>query len=360
MDDEHIELHAVKQYFQVTEEGDPDLFFDDPGTVGGEDDASPIPLPEAVDDAINRASEEVNTIEALQGVIDIDDDNEPAPKNVPAMADTTNRVLSTEWGHSGFCFRKRQKFGSTHARLNFSVDPTCHGYYVQLFEGFFPKELLQNIIDIVNEKMNGEEEVVYREFLWWIGIWVLMSTVDGADRRSFWSTKNVDAFDGAPFRLTPFMSRRRFEKILDNIGYTKEDPPQHRDRFWEVRTMLQMWNNNMGTNFLPSWINCIDESMSKWINEYMCPGFMYVPRKPWKFGNKYHDAGCTDSDIIWALDLREGKDCPQHLGPKEFDNIGKTTGILLQLTKPVWSTGKVFVLDSGFCVLQALVELKKK
>ena len=35
-------------------------------------------------------------------------------------------------------------------------------------------------------------------------------------------------------------------------------------------------------------------------------------------------------------------------------------GILLQLTKPVWSTGKVFVLDSGFCVLQAIVKLKKR
>ena len=33
--------------------------------------------------------------------------------------------------------------------------------------------------------------------------------------------------------------------------------------------------------------------------------------------------------------------------------------ILLQLTKPVWFTGKVFVLESGFCVLQALVELEK-
>ena len=124
--------------------------------------------------------------------------------------------------------------------------------------------------------------------------------------------------------------------------------------------MLQMWNNNMGTNFLLSWINCIDESMSKWINKYMCPVFMYVPTKPWKFGNKYHDAGCADSYIIWALDLWEGKDQPQDLGPKQFDNIGKTTGSLLRLTKPVWSTGKVFVLDSRFCFLQALVELKKK
>ena len=48
------------------EEGDPDLFFNDPGTsVGGEEDAAPIPLPGAVDDAINGTSEEVNTIKAL-------------------------------------------------------------------------------------------------------------------------------------------------------------------------------------------------------------------------------------------------------------------------------------------------------
>ena len=87
---------------------------------------------------------------------------------------------------------------------------------------------------------------------------------------------------------------------------------------------------------------------------------MYVPRKPWPFGNEYHDAGCADSDIIWALDLRGGKDRQQNLGKKEFDKIDKTTGILLQLTKPFWSTGKVFVLDSGFCVLQAIVELKKR
>ena len=33
---------------------------------------------------------------------------------------------------------------------------------------------------------------------------------------------------------------------------------------------------------------------------------------------------------------------------------------MLHLTKPVWGTGKLGVLDSGFCVLQGLVELKKK
>ena len=43
-----------------------------------------------------------------------------------------------------------------------------------------------------------------------------------------------------------------------------------------------------------------------------------------------------------------------------FDNIGKAVGTLLCLTEPVWGSGRVFVLDSGFCVLQAIVELRKK
>ena len=93
--------------------------------------------------------------------------------------------------------------------------------------------------------------------------------------------------------------------------------------------MLKMWNENMGTNFMPSWINCIEESMSKWVNKFTCPGFMYIPRKPWPFGNEYHDARCADSDIICALDLEEGKDHPTNLCNKEFDDIGKITGILL-------------------------------
>ena len=94
--------------------------------------------------------------------------------------------------------------------------------------------------------------------------------------------------------------------------------------------------------------------------EYTCPGFMFVPHKPWSFGNKYHDAGWAQSDIIWAVGLWEGKDCPPQLNNKPFDNIGKTVGTLLHLTEPDWGSGRVFVLDSGFCVLQAIVELWKK
>ena len=44
------------------------------------------------------------------------------------------------------------------------------------------------------------------------------------------------------------------------------------------------------------------------------------------------NAGCADSDIIWQIELREGKDHPQHLGGKEHDEKGTTVGTLLCLT----------------------------
>ena len=101
--EEFIELHVVKRYFHVAEEGDPDWFFDDPGTGhAGEEAPAQVPLPAVVDDSINGQSKDANTIEALCGVIDIDDDNEPAPKNVPRTMDSSNQMLSSEWGHTAF------------------------------------------------------------------------------------------------------------------------------------------------------------------------------------------------------------------------------------------------------------------
>ena len=114
------------------------------------------------------------------------------------------------------------------ARLKFPCDPTTSSYNLHLFEGLFPKKLVLLIIDKVNDNIDGEK-VTYGEFLHWIGLWLLMSTVDGTDRCSFWSTKEVDPFDGAPFHLTKYMSQCWFENILINLGFTKEDPPPFHD-----------------------------------------------------------------------------------------------------------------------------------
>ena len=352
-----IDLYAVKRYWKVQKAGDVDLRFDAaPTNEGGGQEEEMVALPAAVDDYIN--GDRVNTIEALQDVVEVDDDNDPAPENVPQQSDNNASVFG-EWGHTDFCHRRMQNTPNNPAKLNFGIDTTADDIYVQLFVGLFPANLLDTMVTEMNKNISGDP-ITYGELLKWIGLWVLMSTVDGSDRRSFWSTCDIDIFHGGPFRLTAFMSRNRFENMLNNLVYNAVNPPDFRDRFWEVRWMISCWNENMSKQFIPSWINCIDKSMSKWVNKFTCPGFMFVPRKPWPFGNEYHDACSAESDIIWSVDLREGKDRPRELGVKEYDDKGKTVGTLLRLTVPIWGGGKVLVLDSGFCVLKAIVELKKR
>jgi hypothetical protein len=145
------------------------------------------------------------------------------------------------------------------------------------------------------------------------------------------------------------------------MRYTDDTPPNYHDPFFEIRKLVEAWNKNMTSNFRPSWISCLDESMSTWVNKYICPGYMFVPRKPWPFGNEYHTIACGVSEILYRMELVEGKDEPKEgRGRKEFDELGKTVGLLLRLTRSLWGTAKVVVLDSGFCVLQGIVELKKR
>ena len=176
------ELHAVKHYFTVEDEGDPDLFFD-AATLGQEAEGQQVPLPPVIDADVNgvnhRGANEL--IAALTGVVEIDDDNEPAPENIPLPdSATTSPILHSSWGHSGFCFRKQEGLPNNPAKLSSPVDTTRNDINLQLFEHLFPWQYVKDVIIIeMNKKL--KHPCSYGEFLRWIGIWVLISTVDGCD-----------------------------------------------------------------------------------------------------------------------------------------------------------------------------------
>ena len=123
--------------------------------------------------------------------------------------------------------------------------------------------------------------------------------------------------------------------------------------------MLEAWGKNMQQNFTPGCVNCLDESMSVWTNKFMCPGFMFVPRKPWPLGNEYHSVCSCTSGIMWGIEMVEGKDHPRQLGQPQHDNLGSTIGLLLQILTPIFFKGFIVILHSGFCVLKGIVELRK-
>ena len=102
-------------------------------------------------------------------------------------------------------------------------------------------------------------------------------------------------------------------------------------------------------NVVPGYMNWLDESMSIWTGKFTCPGLMFVAHEPWPFGNEYHTICCCTSGIMRGIDLVEGKDHPRALGQQEFDNMGSTFGLLLQMLAPIFHKGYVVILGSGFC-----------
>ena len=97
---------------------------------------------------------------------------------------------------------------------------------------------------------------------------------------------------------------------------------------------------------------------------HTCPGFMFVPQKTCcPFGNEYHTVCCGNTGIMFAMEIVEGKDAPRsrQYQDQEFDDLGgKTVGLLLRLSKSIWGSARIIILDSGFCVLKGIIELRKK
>ena len=188
-----------------------------------------------------------------------------------------------------------------------------------------------------------------------------MSTTSGSARREYWSTNppNLEGF-GTPYQFHHWMSRNRFEEILRYLSFAPSSmQPPFKDRFWKIREMVRQFNENMAKVFSPGWITCLDESMSIWTNMFTCPGWMVVPRKPHPFGNEWHTICCGISGIMFYLELVEGKDCPPDLPDLNCNKFSNTVNLLLQMCSTIFGSGRIVILDSGFCVLKGIVELAK-
>ena len=89
------ELHTVKKHFSIKEEGDPDLFFDIPQER--QEETTDTPLPDAVNNELRGENHGglSDLVVALSGVVDVDDNNQPVPENIPTTTNTPS-LLSTE------------------------------------------------------------------------------------------------------------------------------------------------------------------------------------------------------------------------------------------------------------------------
>uniref|UniRef100_A0A7S4I054 PiggyBac transposable element-derived protein domain-containing protein n=1 Tax=Odontella aurita TaxID=265563 RepID=A0A7S4I054_9STRA len=123
--------------------------------------------------------------------------------------------------------------------------------------------------------------------------------------------------------------------------------------------MAKEFNTKSMAVFLLSWLYCLDESMMVWLNNFTAPGCMVVPRKPHPFGNECHSICYCLCGIMSCLELVEVKYRPVALRPLDHSKFGKTVGLMLQMTELICHNVFCFVMDSGFCVMQGIMEMAK-
>ena len=62
---------------------------------------------------------------------------------------------------------------------------------------------------------------------------------------------------------------------------------------------------------------------------------------------------------LWKGKMLDAPHAAEHPKPKH-NNHGNTVGLLVQIWEAIFARGSVVVLDSGFCVLKCIIELKKR
>jgi len=300
---------------------------------------------------------------------EVDDDNDPAPENVPALWDVApvgngDLFEGQSWGWDGV--DRRVTAGGNYDEPSFANSWTPIGKtYLEIFLHFLPMTWIATVLvpltstSIIN---SAAQEMSLGEFYRFLGIRLMMATCSGWSVDDFWSMNEThqrdQETDPCPYNFRTYMSKRRFLAITRFLSFTQAQPPRFADKFWEVREMIRAFNEHMASIFVAAWVICLDESMSIWHNRWTCPGWIFCPRKPHPFGNEYHSASCGLSKIMFSIELVEGKDAPAGM-QRPFEALGKTSGLLLRMLQSYFGTCKYIVLDSGFCVMKAIVELRR-
>jgi hypothetical protein len=274
-----ITLYAVKRWFKIKNEGPEEGFFCQSTSTPVGDENNPSELPDFVR-LLASSNNPPQSVSELEAYVQVDDDKMPAPENIPLPSDKGQGNVFDEWGHDGLCYRLKTNPSEILAKLqNVLLTGGNVPSLLAMFECLFPVDHVQNVM-IPEMNKHLDNKLVYGEFLRYLGLWFLMATTYFESRKDFFSQIPPTAFTGAPFLLGHLMSGYRFEQITEALQFTNIVPPAYRDKFWEVRQMLEAWNKRMEKKFCPSTVTCLDKSMSKWVSKYSCPGYMCAPRKP--------------------------------------------------------------------------------
>ena len=108
----------------------------------------------------------------------VDDNNKPVPENLPNPNEAVHNIFG-EWGHSGICVRRSTVCNNPKLEMKFWQSSLAEPSNLDLFEGFSFSVYIKTPIlhQTENNLHHGHDQLQYGEFLPWLGLWLLMSTL---------------------------------------------------------------------------------------------------------------------------------------------------------------------------------------
>ena len=235
-------LHAAERWIKVVEQGPPDQLWEH--AAPAEAPAAAVYIDEQGEDIANFFFNAHNQAEDIALVRDmgfeVDDDNEPAPENVPAVdapfVNGGSLMEGQEWGWDGID-RHAMLQGSMYNGPTFTNDwsPNSNSF-IEIFLHCFPCYFLE-----INKQCAacgewGADNL--RGAAMVIGMMMLMSCYMKSPDY-FWRTAvstgdclEDEENDMQLFTFNRYMLRRRYAAITSALRFTIKPPPSFRDKFW--------------------------------------------------------------------------------------------------------------------------------
>ena len=188
---------------------------------------------------------------------------------------------------------------------------------LQFFMAVFPKKQLAMMVEETSSRLTkaGKPKLSKGELLKWLGIMILITRFEFGERDHLWRSKSSCKYIPAPnFGERTGMTQDRFNDIWRYMVWSRqpEERPQGMSsesyRWLLVQDFIDNFNDHRSSLFLPGWLVCVDESISRWyglgghwINMGL-PMYVSIDRKP-EDGLEIQNACCARSGIMYQLKL---------------------------------------------------------
>jgi hypothetical protein len=232
----------------------------------------------------------------------------------------------------------------------------------------FPLQIVDFIVNATNSTILAEKgQINPQKFFTFIGLLFVMTVLRLDSKREYWNKETGDELFPCP-DFSRYMGLAEFERFQKHLKLDIAETTEEKDDKWFViRRLIREFNARRRQVISPGEFVCIDESMVPWEGadsahrKHGAPYVTKIIRKPTPVGIEIKNAACSQSGVMLALEVQEGKEA---MARKDFANCGSAgTAWVLRLTKEanLFASWRTVCADSAFAsVKTALTCLQHK